>query len=439
MHVESAIHATGLSKKFRLFGSRRDRLKEILHPFRRTFHEPFWALRDIEVAIPPGQAVGIVGRNGSGKSTLLQILAGVMQPTAGNVRVRGRVAALLQLGAGFNPEFTGRENAVLNGVLAGLSEREVCGQLPWIESFADLGRFFDQPVGTYSSGMFVRLGFAVSTCVIPDVLIVDEALAVGDAAFQFKCFARIEEIGSRGGNLLLASHDRQMLLRHCQRGLLLDRGRLVADGPMRDIINRYDDSLFAASQPEGAGHRAAAVPAAEPEQDAQEFVRSPVTAACLPLRAFFNRDHYRSGDGRAEIIDCLVTDAAGRALQNVAPGQRLRLLMKASFHAAIDRAALGMTVCTADGVTLYSKSSHRCRTAVGAWGAAGPAVAEFSFHLPLLPGTYFINLGVYEMAGAEPVFVDVRRGLLRLDLDHESDARGIVDLDCSISIPELQH
>ena len=431
MQTEAAIRATGLCKKFRLFGSRRDRLKEILHPFRRTFHEPFWALRDIDVIIPPGQAVGIIGGNGSGKSTLLQILAGVMQPTAGSVSVHGRVAALLQLGAGFNPEFTGRENAVLNGVLSGLSEREVCEQLPWIESFADLGRFFDQPVGTYSSGMFVRLGFAVSTCVIPDILIVDEALAVGDAAFQFKCFARIEEIASRGGNVLLVSHDRQVLLRHCERGLLLNQGRLVADGPIRDVVNRYDELLFSTGGAERGDEYAATAPAA---QDANEFVHNPAHAAHLPQRAFFNRDHYRTGDGRAEIIDFLLTDASGRALQSVAHRQPLRLLMKARFSAAIEQAALGMAVCTADGVTLYSINSHRLRQAAGSWGAAGIAVAEFAFHLPLLPGVYFINLGVYQMVGAEPVFVDVRRGLLRLDLNHESDARGIVDMDCRMQI-----
>jgi lipopolysaccharide transport system ATP-binding protein len=438
MHHDLAISASNLGKRFRLFGSRRDRLKEMLHPFRRAFHEPFWALRDINVSIPRGQAVGVVGRNGSGKSTLLQILAGVMQPSTGAVRVRGRIGALLQLGAGFNPEFTGRENAMLNGVLSGLSESEMTERLPWIESFADLGRFFDQPAGTYSSGMFVRLGFAVSTCVLPDILIIDEALAVGDAAFQFKCFARIEEVAGHGGNLLLVSHDRQMLMRHCERGLLLDRGRLLADGPIREIINRYDELLFSA----GGGARGDAGDAAAPfvpaAQDAEAFMRAPDSATRLSQRTHFNPDHFRTGDGRAEIIDFLLTDAAGRALRTVRAGQPLRLLMKVRFDAAVDGAELGMAVCTSDGVTLYRVNSHRGGRAGSRWGAPGMAVAEFAFHLPLLPGVYFINLGVYQMNGAEPVFVDVRRGLLRVELEHDTDAFGIVDLGCSISLPEPQ-
>ncbi|WP_420267260.1 ABC transporter ATP-binding protein, partial [Candidatus Magnetominusculus dajiuhuensis] len=201
MPEEIAISVKNVSKKYRLFKSHNERFMEMLHPFKKKYHKEFWALKDVSFDIKRGSTVGIIGRNGSGKSTLLQIICGVLKPTVGEITVNGRISALLELGAGFNPEMTGRQNVIMNGVVHGLSNKEINSKIPEIQEFADIGEFFDQPVKLYSSGMFVRLAFAASVNVDPDILIIDEALAVGDAKFQHKCYNKLMEFQDSGNTL----------------------------------------------------------------------------------------------------------------------------------------------------------------------------------------------------------------------------------------------
>ncbi|HBE34999.1 MAG TPA: ABC transporter ATP-binding protein, partial [Cyanobacteria bacterium UBA11368] len=224
--TEIAIAINNVSKCFKRYANPADRLKELLLPGTVKAKE-FWALRDVSVKIPKGKTIGIVGRNGSGKSTLLQIIAGILTPTRGEVQAQGRIAALLELGSGFNPEFTGRQNVFFNGQLLGLSYQEIEARYDAIAAFADIGDFIDQPVKTYSSGMFVRLAFAVATSVEPDILVVDEALSVGDEAFQRKCFARIQAIKDRGGTILFVSHSPTSVVSLCDSAILMDRGELL--------------------------------------------------------------------------------------------------------------------------------------------------------------------------------------------------------------------
>ena len=247
-----AIRVSGLSKCFQLYDSPGHLLKQLLmgrlaRLVGRTppqYFREFWALKGLDFTVRRGETVGIVGRNGAGKSTLLQILCGTLTPTAGQVDIRGRVAALLELGAGFNPEFSGRENVYLNGAILGISREEISRRFADIEAFADIGEFIDRPVKSYSSGMYVRLAFAVSACVEPDVLIVDEALAVGDAKFQAKCFRRFEELVSRGTTILLVTHSTEQITRHCDRAILLEGGVVHQEGPPKDVANTYLDLLF---------------------------------------------------------------------------------------------------------------------------------------------------------------------------------------------------
>jgi len=239
-----AVSVQNVSKKFRLFGSPKDRLREALHPFKRKYHHEFWALKDISFEVPRGMTFGIVGRNGSGKSTLLQIICSVMRPTSGTVSVNGRVSALLELGAGFNPEFTGRENVLLKGAIMGFARSEMEERLPLIENFADIGEFIDQPVKTYSSGMFVRLAFAAAINVDPDILIVDEALAVGDAKFQHKCYNKFLEFQKKGKTILFVSHSTDAIVRHCDCAVLLENGKLLESGEPKTVTNYYLDLLF---------------------------------------------------------------------------------------------------------------------------------------------------------------------------------------------------
>ncbi len=237
--ADSVIAVRGLGKRYEIYAQPRDRLLQSLFRGRRRFFQEFWALSDVSFDVARGESVGIIGRNGSGKSTLLQLIAGTLTATTGTVNVHGRVAALLELGSGFNPEFSGRENVYLNGAILGLSRSDIAARLDTIVAFAGLEEFIDRPVKTYSSGMLMRLAFSVAVNVEPDVLIVDEALAVGDTAFQLKCLERLERLTTSGVTLLFVSHDTALVKSYCARALYLERGRLKAEGRPDVITELY--------------------------------------------------------------------------------------------------------------------------------------------------------------------------------------------------------
>jgi ABC-type polysaccharide/polyol phosphate transport system ATPase subunit len=247
----TAVRAEHVSKTYRLHRERRRTFKEVA--LRQLVPaEDVLALRDVSFAVEPGEAFGVVGANGSGKSTLLKLIAGTAKPTSGTLEVNGRVSALLEIGAGFHPDFTGRENAYLNGSLLGISRKEMQKQMPAIEEFADIGRFFDAPVKTYSSGMYMRLGFAVAIHLDPDVLLVDEVLAVGDEYFQHKCFARIAEFRKAKKTIVLVTHDLGAVARLCDRAIWLDQGVVSASGSVRDVVNAYHQKVGEKEQRERA-------------------------------------------------------------------------------------------------------------------------------------------------------------------------------------------
>ncbi len=244
MNNDIAVSVRNVSKKFRLFASPKERLIEALHPFRKRYHREFWALRDVSFDIQRGQTIGILGRNGAGKSTLLQIICLIMQPTQGTVQARGRISSILELGAGFNPEFTGRDNVILNGAIMGIPRKEMLQRLSTIEAFADIGEFFDQPVKTYSSGMYARVAFACSINVDPDILVVDEALSVGDAKFQNKCFMHFKNFQAEGKTIIFVSHSTEAVVKHCDRAILLDGAGIVADGLPKDVVDCHLELMF---------------------------------------------------------------------------------------------------------------------------------------------------------------------------------------------------
>jgi len=238
-----AIFAEGVSRRFRVYPQRNVTLKDAILRRRQLRREEIWALRDVSFAIDPGEAVGIVGRNGSGKTTLLRLIAGIFQPTGGRVEVAGEVGSLLGLGAGFHPDFTGRENVYMNGAIHGLSRSYVHERLEEIVSFAELEEFFDVPVRTYSSGMYMRLGFALATHLDPDILLLDEVFAVGDEAFQRKCFGKILELRERGRTIVFVSHVAPAVERVCERAILLTSGRVAHDGAAREVIKHYQQLI----------------------------------------------------------------------------------------------------------------------------------------------------------------------------------------------------
>lgn len=237
------IDIKNLSKGYQLFDKPSDRLKQIFSRGKKQYYREFIALQDVSFRIGKGETVGIIGRNGSGKSTLLQIIAGTLTPSSGEIQVRGRVAALLELGSGFNPDFTGRENVYLNGAILGISKEEMDKRYEEIIKFADIGNFIDQPVKTYSSGMYIRLAFSIAINVEADILIVDEALAVGDSKFQIKCIEKMKEIKKNGTTILFVSHAGEQVKRFCERGIWLEHGKVKEIGSATEVVNHYEDSL----------------------------------------------------------------------------------------------------------------------------------------------------------------------------------------------------
>lgn len=336
------IAVSDLGKCYEIYARPIDRLKQTLYRGRRQFYREFWALRGVSFEVQRGETVGIIGRNGSGKSTLLQIIAGTLRPSEGQVVVRGRVSALLELGSGFNPEFTGRENVFLNGSILGLPHREIEERFDEIAAFADIGEFIDMPVKTYSTGMVLRLGFAVQAQLSPDVLIVDEALAVGDALFQKRCFQKIEELRSSGVTLILVSHEQEIIRTLTDKALLLHEGRVRACGSPAEVVLEYRRLLHAEEQRWFSTLIERHV--ASPEPPAAENREQRITA--IDRRSF--------GDLDAEILAVQVLDAAGEPCTVFYPWDRLTIRVTVQVHVAMRHLNVGVRLRNKEGVKIYS-------------------------------------------------------------------------------------
>lgn len=438
MSSEIAIRVRGIGKTYPVFDKPHERLLQLLLPGRARHGQQFQALADVSFDVRRGEAVGIIGRNGSGKSTLLQIVCGTLQPTAGSVEVSGRVAALLELGAGFNPEFTGRENVFLNGSVLGLSRSEIESRLERILAFAEIDEHIDQPVKTYSSGMFVRLAFAVAAHCDPDILIVDEALAVGDVYFQRKCYRRIEELREIGCTLLLVTHSMGSLVQQCDRGVLLEHGRMLFDGDCNQAVTTYMKCLFGSHL--GADEEAHAEPASVDEAESADDDRTLLALGghndVFHARAGYNRGETRLGDGRALLTDFLISSPSGRG--PVVPARApFRILARYAFREALDRLIFGMQLRSVDGMTIYSSNTFVATDALHACEAGEVRVVEFRLRCALLPGQYFLGLGVsrYQEGGHEIVAIDRRRDSVILTVMGEPDrAQGYADLEAEIDV-----
>lgn len=442
---ELAIQVAGVSKCYAVFRSPSDRLRQMVASGigrlsgrgGGKFYEPFWALRDVSFDVRRGECVGLIGRNGSGKSTLLQIITGTLAPTDGDVRVNGRVAALLELGSGFNPEFTGRENVYLNASLLGMRRHEIDAKLDQILAFADIGDFIDHPVKMYSSGMVVRLAFAVQAQIDPDVLIVDEALAVGDARFQAKCFARLKALRDRGTSILLVTHSTEQVVTHCDRAVLLEGGKQIADDAPRPVVNQYLDLLY------GRAGVAAAV-AHEPSArnydlsgqlqaiDPDFFTRTDAAFASRPL---YNPYEHRWGDRRAEIMDYAIFADDVAYPQTVQVKSRLTCYVRCRFLSTIVRPIFGITLKTKEGVTIYGTNTELTPTEIGFASEAGEQVVECTFELNCASGDYFLSFGI---ASREPsgdiVPHDRRYDAVHIHLESGNGFLGMTDLRAELKV-----
>ncbi|MEO7861113.1 MAG: ABC transporter ATP-binding protein [Nitrospirales bacterium] len=442
MRPPPVIAVQNVSKKFRLFASPKERLWEALHPFRKQYHHEFWALRDVSFEVERGEIVGILGRNGSGKSTLLQIICGVMQATNGEVLANGRISALLELGAGFNPEFTGRDNVVLNGAILGLSRQEMLRRLPEIEAFADIGKFFDQPVKTYSSGMFVRVAFAAAIHVDPDILVVDEALAVGDAKFQRKCLLQIEKIRSSGAAVIFVSHSLETITSLCSRAIILENRVIFADGEPKIIAEKYLAILFSESKGEPSSDMTnARVVESSANQEIQtnqlrdaQFcdVDPSVWSGSLSERFGYNRHEVRTTNGRAAILDYVVAGNGCEDNSGVWSGTAIAIFVKVRFSADVSQPIIGFELKTDKGVTIAGSNTFLAKIRLQPAAIGETKIYRIEFGTPLNEGDYFVDLGITEYDGSPGGYVlDVRRSIIHLMIRRKQEKpffNGIVDI-----------
>lgn len=389
-----AIRISDLSKCYHIYASPRDRLKQFILPrLQRLFRMPagryfneFWATRGVSFEIRRGETVGIIGRNGSGKSTLLQIICGTLTPTAGIVETNGRVAALLELGSGFNPEFTGRENVYLNGAVLGLSSEEIDERMDSILAFADIGPFIEQPVKTYSSGMFVRLAFAVVAHVDPDILIVDEALSVGDALFQAKCAARMRALMSQGTTVLFVSHDTHSVKSLCDRAILLDAGGIVAIGDTSEVVEEYYSRLV------GESGNAVLEDADHLELHGEGVsARTVATAIGDPTGFNARADYQRINNGKVRFLNIRLLGADGRDLQGADFKQRVTLRMVLEMRQDVFELCLAYHIRDMKGVELvYSDTNIENVSSLRNLRAGQRFVVEWTFIASLREGQYNI-------------------------------------------------
>lgn len=361
----SEIIVDKVGKAYKQYPTRWARLAEWLLPGRRKYHTLKWILQDISFTVNSGEAVGIIGMNGAGKSTLLKMITGTTMPTSGSIQVKGRVAALLELGMGFHPDFTGRQNVYLSGQLLGMSYEEILNCMPAIETFAEIGDYIDQPVRVYSSGMQMRLAFSIATAIRPDILIVDEALSVGDSYFQHKSFDRIREFGKQGTTLLIVSHDKQAIQSVCDKALLINNGRIECEGKPEEVMDYYNALL--------ANHQNQTI--------TQEIVKD------QGVRTI-------SGSGEATVEDIYLLNRNGEKIDYVDVGERITLFVKVRTTTDIPRLVFGYGIKDRLGQTIYGINTHLMNKIIENIASGKIITYQFTFDANLGPGSYSIRTAI---------------------------------------------
>ena len=371
----AAVLVQNVSKVFRLYRRPSDRILELL-PLANRAHTDFWALTGVSVTVERGEIFGVVGPNGSGKSTLLQIVSGILRPTSGRVSTQGRVAALLELGAGFNPEFTGRENVFINGEIMGLGRAEIERAFPRIAAFAEIGEFIDRPVKEYSSGMYVRLAFATAIHVEPEILIVDEALAVGDAIFASRCVQKFEELKQRGVTVLFVSHDLGLVKRLAHRAILLVNGRIEAEGNPKDVVNRYVGLVVERQK--------------RPPENGEARLAS----------------SFRHGDGASEIATVELLNQAGEPVAVAMSGEPLTVRVVARFLQDVADPIVGVLIRNRLGIDVFGTNTRVERKELGEFRAGERIEVDFRFDCLLTQQEYTITAATQHWDGSSQDWLD---------------------------------
>lgn len=383
-----SITVTNLGKAYKQYPNHWSRLLEWLIPFSKPRHSLRWVLRDVNFTVNSGEAIGIIGVNGAGKSTLLKMITGTAQPTTGEIYIAGRVAALLELGIGFHPDFTGRQNCYMAGQLLGYSIEEINRFMPEIETFADIGDYINQPVRIYSSGMQVRLAFSIATAKRPDILIVDEALAVGDAAFQRKCHRRIEEFINDGTSLLFVSHDIEGVKKLCKKALYLSHGNVVTIGPAKVVCDQYETMLFGGNKSIG--------PIKHDSAANNEQLSTPVLDPSL-----LNSKEISYGNGDASIDRVWIENAIGQEVNILVSGEEFSVCYIVNIYRESVKPVLAMLIKSLEGIALYGTDSQSLEAPLNGIQMGRKLTVRFHMKCYLSSGIYFLNCGIRDYSNSE--------------------------------------
>ncbi|MCG2721289.1 MAG: ABC transporter ATP-binding protein [Thermodesulfovibrionales bacterium] len=443
-----AISVREVTKTYKLYDTHADRVKEAFHLLRKKYHRPFNALTDVSFNVNKGETLGIIGRNGSGKSTLLQVICGILQPTSGSAEVNGRVSALLELGAGFNPEFTGRQNVYINASILGLAREEIESRFDEIAAFADIGDFINQPVKLYSNGMVVRLAFAVAISIEPDILIVDEALAVGDEAFQRKCFARIKQIQERGGTILFVSHGAGTIVELCNHALLIDQGELLIGGSPKQVVSHYHKMIYAPPERieemkkewQGDPNRLNLVWDKNEEEKENKNEKSsrngvekkekekPVQESFYVPDMSPQSTVYYEKRG-AVIENPHITTLDGRQVNILVNGEEYIYTYSVFFERPAFQVRFGMLIKTVSGLEIGGAATAPMREGIDYVENATCWCVKFHFRCILTPGVYFLNAGVLGIINGSEEYLDrnIDIAMFRVQDNENKTATAIVD------------
>ncbi len=417
-----AIHVEGLNKVYRLYDHNRDRLVDSLGLARKKRYREHFALNGVDLDVYQGECVGIIGTNGSGKSTILKIITGVLNPTSGTVQVNGRISALLELGAGFNYEYNGIENVYLNGTMIGFSEKEIDEKLQDILDFADIGDYVYQPVKTYSSGMFVRLAFAVAINIDPEILIVDEALSVGDVFFQAKCYHKFEEFKKQGKTILFVSHDLSAISKYCDRAVLLNQGVKLGEGSPREMIDIYKQVLVGQYELP-SGDKKANLAA---DEDIRKAAAEKVDGK--------NPQALEYGTKEAEIVEYYMTDGAGLRTSAILKGDPFTLHMKVRVHKDLQAPIFALSIKNIKGVEITGTNTMVEKSFLESVKAGEVLEITFTQKVRLQGGEYLLSLGVTGYEGDSFTVYHRLYDILNLTVISDHDTVGYFDMESDVKV-----
>ena len=439
MSVESnnkALTVNNVTKIYKLYEKPIDRLKEAMSLTHKNYHRDFYALNGISFDVKKGQTVGIIGTNGSGKSTILKIITGVLTPTTGDVQVNGVISALLELGAGFNMDYTGIENIYMNGTMMGFSRKEMDGKLQDILDFADIGDFVYQPVKTYSSGMFVRLAFALAINVEPEILIVDEALSVGDVFFQAKCYRRMEEIRKNGTTILMVTHDMGAIIKYCDRVVVLNKGNFIAEGEPGKMVDLYKKIL--ANQMDDLNEELEAVDNRlyndfSGDQAIAERSRT-AAGGMMKDKLTINPNRTEYGDKRAEIIDFGLLDERGNITNLLLKGERFTIKERIHFHGEIETPIFTYTIKDKRGAVLTGTNTMFESSDVKSVKKGDEYVVDFTQKMTLQGGEYLLSMSCTGFENGEHVVYHRLYDIVNITVISNKNTVGVYDMESDVSL-----